>query len=191
MRRRIAINGFGRIGRLAFRSIFERHLNELEIVAINDPAGAHTGALLLKYENDVAPDLYKFYSEDLHMDQLTDASDVTWTNFFLLLDQVISPKFYRPRRKPVPSQAGGTAGQPAPTAPSPQGSPQTPASGGSQAGAPAGSSSILRSTSVVPSITSDASHPSRWGAPENLSKEGGRRQVALGQTAGRSTGRAE
>ena len=59
----------------------------------------------------------------------------------LLLDQVISPKFYRPRRKPVPSQPGGTAGQPAPTAPSPQGSPQTPASGGSQAGAPAGSSS--------------------------------------------------
>ena len=52
MRRRIAINGFGRIGRLAFRSILERHVDQLEIVAINDPAGAHTDALLLKYDSN-------------------------------------------------------------------------------------------------------------------------------------------
>jgi glyceraldehyde 3-phosphate dehydrogenase len=50
--RRIAINGFGRIGRLTFRSILERHPDELEIVAINDPAGATTDALLLKYDSN-------------------------------------------------------------------------------------------------------------------------------------------
>ena len=32
---RIAINGFGRIGRLAFRIIAEKHKN-IEVVAIND-----------------------------------------------------------------------------------------------------------------------------------------------------------
>jgi glyceraldehyde 3-phosphate dehydrogenase len=52
MRRRIAINGFGRIGRLTFRSILERHPSELAIVAINDPAGLHTDALLLEYDSN-------------------------------------------------------------------------------------------------------------------------------------------
>jgi glyceraldehyde 3-phosphate dehydrogenase len=52
MRRRIAINGFGRIGRLTFRSILERHPDELEIVAVNDPAGVHTDALLLEFDSN-------------------------------------------------------------------------------------------------------------------------------------------
>ena len=52
MRRRIAINGFGRIGRLTFRSILERHPDTLEIVAINDPAGTHTESLLLEFDSN-------------------------------------------------------------------------------------------------------------------------------------------
>ncbi len=52
MRRRIAINGFGRIGRLTFRSILERHPDELDIVAVNDPAGTHTDALLLEFDSN-------------------------------------------------------------------------------------------------------------------------------------------
>jgi glyceraldehyde 3-phosphate dehydrogenase len=52
MRRRIAINGFGRIGRLTFRGIFERHADELDVVAINDPAGSHTDSLLLEYDSN-------------------------------------------------------------------------------------------------------------------------------------------
>lgn len=51
---RIAINGFGRIGRLAFRTSWLRH-PELEIVAINDPAGAHTDALLLEFDSNYGP----------------------------------------------------------------------------------------------------------------------------------------
>ncbi len=52
MRRRIAINGFGRIGRLTFRSIAERHTEDLDVVAINDPSGIHTDALLLEFDSN-------------------------------------------------------------------------------------------------------------------------------------------
>ncbi len=45
---KIAINGFGRIGRLAFRQMFED--SDFEIVAINDLTAASTLAHLLKYD---------------------------------------------------------------------------------------------------------------------------------------------
>lgn len=48
-RKKIAINGFGRIGRLAFRKIFEE--GELEIVAINDLSNPKMLAHLLKYDS--------------------------------------------------------------------------------------------------------------------------------------------
>jgi len=48
---RIAINGFGRIGRLAFRAAWEQKL-ALDVVAINDPSGAHTDALLLEFDSN-------------------------------------------------------------------------------------------------------------------------------------------
>ena len=47
---RIAINGFGRIGRLAFRIIAETHKN-IEVVAINDIVPADNLAYLLKYDS--------------------------------------------------------------------------------------------------------------------------------------------
>lgn len=46
---KIAINGFGRIGRLAFRRISEE--KELEVVAINDLTDTHTLSHLLKYDS--------------------------------------------------------------------------------------------------------------------------------------------
>ncbi len=52
MARRIAINGFGRIGRLTFRALWSRWPDEIEIVAVNDPAGGHTDALLLEYDSN-------------------------------------------------------------------------------------------------------------------------------------------
>jgi glyceraldehyde 3-phosphate dehydrogenase len=45
---RVAINGFGRIGRLVFRAMVSRP--EFEIVAINDVTDAKTNAHLLKYD---------------------------------------------------------------------------------------------------------------------------------------------
>ncbi len=47
---KIAINGFGRIGRLAFRRIIDNHPN-IKVVAINDLTDAHTLAHLLRYDS--------------------------------------------------------------------------------------------------------------------------------------------
>ena len=58
---RIAINGFGRIGRNAFKIAFDR--NDAEIVAINDLTDAKTLAHLLKYDSN-----YGIYSADVSSD---------------------------------------------------------------------------------------------------------------------------
>ena len=50
MTARIAINGFGRIGRLALRALYESNRKDLEIVAINDLGPIETNAHLLKYD---------------------------------------------------------------------------------------------------------------------------------------------
>ena len=48
---RVAVNGFGRIGRLVLRAAFESGRKDVEFVAINDLADAHTNAHLLKYDS--------------------------------------------------------------------------------------------------------------------------------------------
>lgn len=48
---RLAINGFGRIGRQAFKRIIENH-PDLEVVAINDLTNTKTLAHLLKYDSN-------------------------------------------------------------------------------------------------------------------------------------------
>ena len=48
---KVAINGFGRIGRLVCRAIYESGRNDIEIVAINDLADLETNAHLLKYDS--------------------------------------------------------------------------------------------------------------------------------------------
>ena len=47
---KLAINGFGRIGRNAFKIAFDR--NDVEIVPINDLTDAKTLAHLLKYDSN-------------------------------------------------------------------------------------------------------------------------------------------
>ena len=48
---KIGINGFGRIGRLVFRTIKQRHPDEIEVVAVNDLFDPATNAHLLKYDS--------------------------------------------------------------------------------------------------------------------------------------------
>lgn len=48
---KIGINGFGRIGRLVFRTIKQRHPGEIEVVAVNDLFDPATNAHLLKYDS--------------------------------------------------------------------------------------------------------------------------------------------
>ena len=51
MTTKVAINGFGRIGRLVLRAIYESGRNDIEVVAINDLASVETNAHLLKYDS--------------------------------------------------------------------------------------------------------------------------------------------
>ncbi|MDD4715487.1 MAG: type I glyceraldehyde-3-phosphate dehydrogenase [Oscillospiraceae bacterium] len=50
---KVAINGFGRVGRLAFRQMFDRE--EFEIAAINDLTSAQMLRYLLKYDSSQGP----------------------------------------------------------------------------------------------------------------------------------------
>lgn len=66
---KVAINGFGRIGRLAFRLMYGSE--DFEIVAINDLTGAEDLAYLLKY--DSAQGSYK-------------VNDITWKEGTIVID---------------------------------------------------------------------------------------------------------
>src|SRR5438876_298271 len=48
---RVAINGFGRIGRNVLRAIVEAERTDIEVVAINDLAPVETNAHLLRYDS--------------------------------------------------------------------------------------------------------------------------------------------
>jgi glyceraldehyde 3-phosphate dehydrogenase len=66
---RVAINGFGRIGRLVFRNLWERK-NEFEVVAINDLTDNKMLATLLKYDSTHRrfPGQVKHDNENLFVD---------------------------------------------------------------------------------------------------------------------------
>lgn len=60
---KLGINGFGRIGRLCFRSILERDDAAFDIVGVNDLTDAETLATLLKYDS-----VHGTLSEDVALD---------------------------------------------------------------------------------------------------------------------------
>lgn len=62
MKTRVAINGFGRIGRNAFKIAFER--TDLEVVAINDLTDTKTLAYLLKHDSN-----YGTYDKEVGFDE--------------------------------------------------------------------------------------------------------------------------
>jgi glyceraldehyde 3-phosphate dehydrogenase len=49
---RVGINGFGRIGRIAFRAMHERYRDSIEVVGLNDLVAPNTNAHLLKYDSN-------------------------------------------------------------------------------------------------------------------------------------------
>ena len=51
MKYNIAINGFGRIGRLTLRAFLERKVNDFDIVAVNDLGNIDSNLHLLKYDS--------------------------------------------------------------------------------------------------------------------------------------------
>lgn len=94
MKTRVAINGFGRIGRNAFKIAFER--SDLDIVAINDLTDTKTLAHLLKhdsnygaYEHDVGYDEKDLIVDQQHVQVLAqkDPTTLPWKD--LQIDVVI------------------------------------------------------------------------------------------------------
>jgi glyceraldehyde 3-phosphate dehydrogenase len=55
MATKIGINGFGRIGRLTFRTINHYQKDKLEVVAVNDLTDTKTNAHLLKWDSTYGP----------------------------------------------------------------------------------------------------------------------------------------
>ncbi len=52
MAHRIAINGFGRIGRCVARILLETYPDSVDIVAINDPSHGHSSAFLFEFDSN-------------------------------------------------------------------------------------------------------------------------------------------
>jgi len=60
---KVAINGFGRIGRLVLRALYEEKRDDIEVVAINDLGSAEANAHLLKYDS-----VHGRFNEDITVD---------------------------------------------------------------------------------------------------------------------------
>ena len=74
---RVAINGFGRIGRNVLRAIMESGRTDIEVVAINDLGPVETNAHLMRY--------------DCH------------TPTCALISPLNAPAFSTPRKRPAPT----------------------------------------------------------------------------------------
>ncbi len=89
MKMKIAINGFGRIGRCLMRSILERD-EDIDIVVINDLAPASTLAHLLKYDTtfgeldedvEAGDGTLKVADKEIDLIQEKSPSDLPWDDF--------------------------------------------------------------------------------------------------------------
>jgi glyceraldehyde 3-phosphate dehydrogenase len=112
---KVGINGFGRIGRLVFRSILERKADLYDVVAVNDLTDAKTLAHLFKYDSihGVYPGEVKVDGNDLIIDgdrlrvfSERDPSNLPWGD--LGADVVVeSTGVFRDREKAALHLKGG------------------------------------------------------------------------------------
>lgn len=86
---KIAINGFGRIGRLVLRSIIESGRNDVSVVGINDLATSEANAHLLKYDSvhgrfngdvKINGDMLVINGHEILMTRIKDPSQLPWKN---------------------------------------------------------------------------------------------------------------
>ena len=95
---RIAINGFGRIGRCILRALYERGLTgQLQVVAINEPADCATMGYMLRYDSthgrfqgevSVAEDAMQGNGDHIAISHHTDITQLDWAahNIDLVLE---------------------------------------------------------------------------------------------------------
>ncbi|QFT92387.1 Glyceraldehyde-3-phosphate dehydrogenase 1 [Roseovarius sp. THAF9] len=89
MKIRIAINGFGRIGRGVLRALIENETHDIDVVAINDLAPAETLAHLLKYDSvhgrlkapiNVSDDELRVGRHSIRLTALRNPGDLPWSD---------------------------------------------------------------------------------------------------------------
>ncbi len=87
MTAKIAINGFGRIGRLVLRSIIESGRSDVSVVGINDLATSEANAHLLKYDSvhgrfngdvKINGDMLVINGHEILMTRIKDPSQLPW-----------------------------------------------------------------------------------------------------------------
>ena len=92
---KVAINGFGRIGRSVLRSLIETGRNDIAVVAVNDLAPAETNAHLLKYDSvhgmlntdiQVDGDLMVVGGRDIRVSAERDPSKLSWGDVDVALE---------------------------------------------------------------------------------------------------------
>ena len=119
----IAINGFGRIGRLAFRQLME--VEGLQVVAINDVAPLDNLAYLLRHDSvHVDPDLsieagdgvLRWGEQEIRYTQIRDPGDLPWAE--MGVDVAVEATGLFRRRKDAAKHLEAGAGRVIITAPS-------------------------------------------------------------------------
>ncbi len=99
---RCAINGFGRIGRLVARALFESGREDVEIVAVNDLADAKTNAHLLKYDSvhgrypgtvEIQGDAIVVDGRSIKCFQIADPAQLPWGDLGIDVAMECSGKF--------------------------------------------------------------------------------------------------
>lgn len=88
---KLAINGYGRIGRCALRALYESaHRNRMQIVAINEPADLNTIAHLTKYDTThgrfpgsvvIANDQLRINDDVIAVSHSSNLTDLPWREF--------------------------------------------------------------------------------------------------------------
>src|SRR4030065_2916275 len=71
---KVGINGFGRIGRIAFRIALLKHTNEIEVAAVNSSGSIDTagGAHLVTYDT-----MYRRFGVDVKSEEVKDPEATT------------------------------------------------------------------------------------------------------------------
>ncbi len=84
---KVGINGFGRIGRLVFKTIKQYHADELEVVAVNDLTDTRTNAHLFKWDSsygryqgevDSTDDAFRVDGREVKVFAERDPANIPW-----------------------------------------------------------------------------------------------------------------
>jgi glyceraldehyde 3-phosphate dehydrogenase len=110
---KIAINGFGRIGRLVARALHEYDIDDIELVLINSPGKIETSAHLLRYDSvhgrfgatvEEGPDWIDFGRGRVAMTHERDPAKVPWGMADLVME---CTGLFRSRERCAPHFEGG------------------------------------------------------------------------------------